>query len=206
MRELTFSFDFISPYAYLGAERIEALARRHDCSVNWRPVLFAAFLNHNEQRGPAEIPDKRIYTFKHVSRIAHDLNLPIQPPPAHPFNPLLPLRIACLRPEPELILHLFRACWKDGRAIDTPEALKPLMDEDTIKRAESDEAKQKLREYTDAALSEGVFGVPSVTVEGEVFWGQDAFPHIEQFLEGRDPVDSELLKRWRTLGASASRR
>lgn len=205
MTELLFSFDFISPYAYFGAERIEALARRHNCRVIWRPVLFAAFLNSNQQRGPAEIPDKRMYTFKNISRIAHDLELPIQPPPAHPFNPLLPLRIACARPESELILAIFRACWAEGRAIDTSEALKPLLDEETLALGSTPQAKQQLRENTEQALAEGVFGVPSVTVEGEVFWGQDSFPHLEQFLQGQDPVDPDLLERWRTLPASASR-
>lgn len=206
MKSLIFSFDFISPYAYLAAEGIDALAKRHECQVIWRPTLLAAMLNHNQQLGPAEIPDKRTYVFKNVSRLAHGLGLPMRPPPAHPFNPLLPLRIASLRPERELILHLFRACWKDGHAIDSAEALKSLMDEDTLHQATTDEAKLILRDNTQRAIEEGVFGVPSITVGGEVFWGLDSFPHVEQFLAGQDPVDQDLLKEWESLPASASRR
>jgi len=205
VRNLTFSFDFVSPYAYLAAERIEALAERNDCRVTWRPILLAALLNRNKQLGPAEIPDKRTYTFKHISRLAHDLKIPLQPPPGHPFNPLLPLRIAALRPEGELILHLFRACWKDGRSIDSQEALKPLMDEDTRMRADTEEAKQLLRYNTQQAMDEGVFGVPSITVEGEVFWGLDSFPHLERYLDGQDPLNPDLLTQWETLPASAKR-
>ena len=126
-------------------------------------------------------------------------------PPGHPFNPLLALRTACLRPEPELILHLFRACWKDGRAIDTDKALQPLMDEDTRRRATTEEAKELLRVNTQAALDEGVFGVPSMTVDEEVFWGLDSFPHLEQYLAGEDPVNEALLQQWNSLPASATR-
>lgn len=205
MKDIVFSFDFISPYAYLAAEGIEQLAERNGCRVIWRPVLLAALLNHNQQKGPAEIPHKRTYTFKHVSRLAHSLGLPLRIPPGHPFNPLLPLRIAGLRPEPELILHLFRACWKDGRAIDTEKALESLMDEDTRRRAATDEAKQLLRLNTQQALEEGVFGVPSMTVDGEVFWGLDSFPHLEQYLAGEDPLDQVQLKKWESLPASATR-
>lgn len=206
MKNLIFSFDFVSPYAYLAAERVEELARRHDCRVIWRPVLLAAVLSHNQQLGPAEIPDKRTYTFKNILRIAHDEGLALQPPPGHPFNPLLPLRIAGLRPEGELILHLFRACWKDGRAIDTAPALQGLMDEDTLRAAGTDQAKQRLRENTEAAISEGVFGVPSFTVEKEVFWGFDSLTHLERYLAGRDPVDPAVLERWKNLPVAAGRK
>lgn len=205
MKSLTFSFDFISPYAYLAAEGIEVLAKKCGYQVIWRPILLAVLLNENKQLGPAEIPNKRTYTFKHLSRLAYDLDLPLQLPPAHPFNPLLPLRLACLRPEGELIQHLFRACWKDGRAIDTQDALKSLVDEDTLRRAESDEAKQLLRDNTQQAIKEGVFGVPSMTVGEEVFWGLDSFPHLERYLQGEDPLCQDRLAEWESLPASARR-
>jgi 2-hydroxychromene-2-carboxylate isomerase len=205
VKTLIFYFDFISPYAYLAAEGIEALAKRNGCEVTWRPVLLAALLDRNKQLGPAEIPDKRTYTFKHIARLAYDLDLPLQTPPGHPFNSLLPLRIACLRPEGELILHLFRACWKDGRAIDSEEALSSLMDEDTLRRATTKEAKQKLKDSTQEAIEAGVFGVPSINVEGEIFWGLDSFHHLERYLAGQDPLDQALLTKWESLPASASR-
>ena len=205
MKKLEFFFDFISPYAYLASERIEELASRHGYSVDWRPILLSALLNRNQQRGPAEIVDKRRYTVKHLLRLSADHGIPLDIPPAHPFNPLLPLRILALRPEAGLVHHLFRACWKDGRAIDSAEALKDLMDADTLKQAKGSEAKLRLRQNTDEAMERGVFGVPTVAVGEELFWGFDAFSHLERFLEGKDPMDSELVARWEELPASASR-
>lgn len=205
MEPLHFYFDFISPYAYLAAERIEALAARHQREVVWHPILLAAILNHNQQRGPAEIPDKRRYSFSHLLRLAHDENLVLVPPPGHPFNSLLPLRIAALRPEAELILHLYRACWRDGQAVDSEGSLKSLMDEDTLKRASSPEAKERLKNNTQQAIELGVFGVPTVVVDGELFWGFDSFAHLERFLRGQDPVDPKLTQIWENLPTSASR-
>ena len=205
MQELTFYFDFISPYAYLGAEAIEALAARHQRKVVWRPILLPVLLNANQQRGPAEIPDKRRYTYKHVQRVAHDHGLRVQHPPTHPFNPLLPLRACCLRPEAGLILPIFRACWRDGLAIDSEADLQSLVGEDTLGRASSPEAKQALKDNTQEALQAGVFGVPSVVADGEMFWGFDSFPHLERFLDGEDPVDPAKVESWNRLPASASR-
>lgn len=205
MKKLEFFFDFISPYAYLASQRIEELASRHRLEVEWRPVLLAAMLHHNQQRGPAEIPDKRRYTFKHLSRLSHDLGIPLAMPPAHPFNPLLPLRILALRPEAGLVHHLFRACWKDGRAIDSAEALKDLMDADTLRQATKKEAKERLKALTQEAIERGIFGVPTMAIGEELFWGLDSFAHLERYLEGKDPVDSKLAERWESLPASATR-
>jgi len=205
MQTLTFYFDFISPYAYLAAEGIEALAARHSRSVIWKPILLAAVLSHNQQRGPAEIPDKRRYTIKNVLRLAEAQGSVVQCPPAHPFNPLLPLRICSLRPEAGLIHHLFRACWKDGRAIDSEAALKSLMDEDTLKAASGSDAKAILKQNTQEAIEAGVFGVPSVLCDDELFWGVDSFPHIEAFLAGEERIDQALVERWQALPASANR-
>ena len=91
---IRFHFDFISPYAYLAWTQIHALAARHGRSVEPVPVLFAALLDHHGTKGPAEIPAKRRYLMFDVVRKARALGVPIGPPPAHPFDPLLALRVA----------------------------------------------------------------------------------------------------------------
>ena len=94
---LLFYFDFISPYAFLAWTQIRGIAARCEREVEPVPVLFAGLLNAHDQKGPAEIPAKRRYLFKDIARKAHRLGVAsVAPPPAHPFNPLLPLRIASL--------------------------------------------------------------------------------------------------------------
>ena len=92
-----FYFDFVSPYAYIGWTQIHRVVEARGQRVEAGPVLFAGLLNAHGQKGPAEIPAKRASLFKDGSRKAHAFGLPaLQPPPAHPFNPLLALRLCVL--------------------------------------------------------------------------------------------------------------
>ncbi len=214
---LTFYFDFISPYAYLGWTHIHALAARHGRAVQPVPILFAALLDAYGHKGPAEIPPKRVYLFKDVLRTAHQWKVPLGPPPAHPFNPLLALRVASLQLDAEAQKHvidvLFRAVWGgDGPGVTDPTVVAELLSEEgldgegMVHAACSEPAKARVRAATDEALRAGVFGVPSVEADGELFWGCDAFPHMERRLEGADPVDAIDLGRWASLPAQSKRK
>src|SRR5580704_13383371 len=118
MKTMSFYFDFISPYAYLAWTQIHAIASRHCCEVVPKPILFAALLDANGQKGPAEIPSKRIYTFKDVIRSAARLGVPLAAPASHPFNPLLALRVASAEIDVQrrrpLIDALFTATWVES--------------------------------------------------------------------------------------------
>lgn len=215
LRTLYFYFDYISPYAYLAWTQIHALASRCNCDVEPIPVVFAGLLNAHGQKGPAEIPAKRTYVAKDVIRIASSLHVPIQPPPTHPFHPILSLRISSL-PLPKeqkktLIDTFFRAVWGGGPGVDKPDVVASLLtkigqDATTLlQQAESLEIKQKLRDQTDAAIAAGVFGVPTMRVDNEIFWGFDSLPKLEFYIQGNDPITAETLHQWERLEASATR-
>ena len=89
--QATWYFDVISPFAYLALGEIEELAQR--IAVTYRPILFAALLEHWKHLGPAEIPPKRIHTYRLVLFEAQRRGIPFRFPPSHPFNPLKPLRL-----------------------------------------------------------------------------------------------------------------
>ena len=124
MKTITFYFDFISPYAYLAWTQIHVLAARHECEVEPKPILFAALLDANGQKGPAEIPNKRVYTFKDTVRSAARLGVPLAAPASHPFNPLLALRVASAEVDAQrsrsLVDALFAATWV--RSVDVTDA------------------------------------------------------------------------------------
>lgn len=216
MRAIRFHFDFISPYAYLAWTQIHALAGRHDAEVEPVPVLFAGLLNHHGQKGPAEIPAKRVYVFKDTLRRATLLKVPVAPPPTHPFNPLLALRAvhaASAESKRALIDGPFAATW--GRApvkgIDRAEVVEAaardagLDGAALIAKAGEQEAKDALRAATEEAIAAGVFGVPTMRVGDELFWGLDSFDLLERYLQGDDPVTPELLAEIRAMRASAQR-
>jgi len=218
MTTLRYYLDFISPYSYLGWSQAEKLAQRRGLTLRAVPVLFAAMLDAFGHKGPAEIPPKRVYMFKHVLRLAHDLDVPLRPPPAHPFNPLLALRIASLPMSEDdrraVIGLLYHRTWGTGEGVVDPEGVARALTEvgfpgeHWVAEASTVEAKARVRAQTSEAIERGVFGVPSMEIEGtaEVFWGQDSMPHLERFLEGDDPVPGDLLERWRELPSGAQRR
>lgn len=69
-------FDFISPFAYLQFYALEHhLSQRPDLKIHFKPVLFAALLKHNSHKGPAEIPSKRLATYRYCQWYANLIQL-----------------------------------------------------------------------------------------------------------------------------------
>lgn len=208
---MQFLFDVISPYAYLAWKRVGALASACGRELVATPVLFAAMLDTWGQKGPAEIGPKRVYTFKHVVRLAARQGVPLQPPPHHPFNPLLALRVAtAARGDAAVIDALFDAVWASGVGVQDEAtiadvlAARGLPAASLLAAATTPAIKDALRQATDAAIAQGVFGVPTVIVDGELFWGQDALDDVAAFVRGEDPAQAAAA-RWRALSPSATR-
>jgi 2-hydroxychromene-2-carboxylate isomerase len=211
-----FLFDYISPYAYLASTQVRALAGKYGRDVEPVPILFAALLEANHTRGPGEIPAKRAYLFKDIVRIARALSVPLEPPATHPFNPLLALRVTAAVEDRalrwSLVDAIYSATWARSERVDTPDVIARIareagLDGETlIAGASSLDAKARLRANTEDALSAGVFGVPTMLVDGEIFWGTDSLPHLDRYLRGEDPVDPRTVARWSTVTPSAQRR
>ncbi|MCE9673417.1 DsbA family protein [Myxococcus stipitatus] len=213
---LRFCLDYLSPYAYLAWTRMPALAARHGRVVEPVPVLLAGLLNATGNIGPAEVPAKRVYIFKHTFRIAHELGVPFAPPPSHPFVPLLALRVTAavedLEARARLVSALYAAAWGGGGGVETPEQVSVairaagLDAPALLAAAQRQDIKDRVRQNTEEALAAGAFGVPTVLADGELFFGMDSLGHLERFLRGEDPLRQVDLARWRDLPATASRR
>ena len=170
-------FDFISPFAYLQSEQLALLGPK--VRVRYRPVLFAGLLRAHEHKGPAEIPAKRAFTYRFIVWQAKRLAIPLRMPPEHPFNPLPLLRLAIVCDcAPEAVHRIFRFVWRDGRLPDLPLEWAELAHElgvpDADARIAQPEVKDALQRNTDEALARGVFGVPTLAIGEEIFWGVDA--------------------------------
>ena len=182
-------FDFVSPFAYLQLVQFDRLPP--DLEVTCRPVLFAGLLGHWKHRGPAEIPAKRVQTYRWCHWYAARRGIPFRMPPAHPFNPLRLLRLAVAREgEPALVRAIFDAVWAEGRDLSRDEEWRSLTDRLAIADADATIAdppvKAALRRNTEEAAERGVFGVPTFTLGGELFWGLDATDLMLEYLD--DPA------------------
>lgn len=191
MKHITFYLDVISPYAYLAFEQMPEALKGISYSVDYRPVLFAGMLKHHGQLGPAEVAPKRDWTYRQVMWLADRLEIPMHMPVSHPFSPLkwLRLALACgpLAGDTNRYVceQVFRHVWTSGADMNDAAhfetllaQLKPLHD------VQGSDIKNSLKANTEAAISKGVFGVPSFEVDGQIFWGLDALPMLRDYLLG----------------------
>lgn len=188
MKHITFHFDLISPYAYLAFEKLPEVLEGLSYSVAYQPVLFGAVLGHHGQLGPAEIMPKRDWTYRQVLWLAHVHGVPLQMPAGHPFNPLglLRLAVACGRdglPNRYVTEQLFHHVWRTGADAADPQRLQALAQHLAPARDPADDAvKARLKQLTESALTRGLFGVPTMEVDGRMFWGFDALPMLRDYL------------------------
>lgn len=193
---LQFYFDFISPYGYFASLRIEELAARHGRTVDWRPMLLGvAVLKVMGLKPLLDTPLKGDYVRRDVLRharrhglvLGRDLNASIGNPlpPARAFYWVKRHQPAFAAPLAHALYHAF---WAEGRDLSTPESLaqvrlpEGLDPQAVVDGAASDEAATLLRNAVGAALQAGIFGSPTIVVDGEPFWGSDRLAEVEEWL------------------------
>jgi 2-hydroxychromene-2-carboxylate isomerase len=205
MKHLDFYFDVISPFAYLAFERLPQALEGLSFEVAYRPVLFAGLLQHWGQKGPAEIEPKRAFTYRHVAWMGHSSGIELALPAAHPFNPLALLRLAWAcgngsTPNRRVCEAVLRHVWRGGAAADDATRLVAL-DAELAPALDprGERVKALLRDETARAVAVGVFGVPTVVVEGRAFWGVDALDMLAACLRGDAWFDGPA---WDAAGAT----
>ncbi|HVH83422.1 MAG TPA: DsbA family protein [Steroidobacteraceae bacterium] len=202
-------FDVISPFAYLGLHDLERLPAHID--LRFVPVLFAGMLSHFGQVGPAEIPSKRRFTNRFVLWRARQLGLPMRFPPAHPFNPLAALRLVLAAgSDRRAAAMVLEAVFGEGRDVTDPRVIAELagrLGVADVERTLSEPAvKQRLRDNTDWAISLGIFGVPTLVIGRELFWGHDAFGMALDYLNDRAGFVDPEMQALETLRVGVERR
>ena len=190
MKQIDFYFDFVSPYAYLAFAHMPEALMGHSYSVRYKPVLFAALLSQHGQLGPAEIAPKRDWTYRQVAWLARKHAIALELPAAHPFNPLplLRLALACAAdglPNRYVTETVFAHVWVGGMDATDPRRLQALTQQLGPARDPADaEVKARLKALTDEAVARGLFGVPTLVVDGKSFWGLDGLPMLRAYLDG----------------------
>lgn len=202
-------FDFISPYAYLQFEILHRLP--DDLEIAFKPVVFAGLLDHWGHKGPAEIPGKRVFIFRQCKWWADRNKIAFTMPPAHPFNPIKPLRLAiALDNEAAAIETIFRFVWAEG--LDVANDWPALAERFAMSAAEADErvrapeVKQALIANGEAAIGCGVFGVPTFVIDNEIIWGVDSTEMMVDYLDNPALFATEEMRKIITTKPAAQRK
>lgn len=209
MKSATWYFDFVSPYAYLQSEMLDRYDGRLDLTPV--PVLFAGLLNHWGTVGPAEVGPKRAWTYRDSLLIAAREGIEMRYPPAHPFNPLAALRLVIAAGGGWEAVHvIFRSIWRDGRDLADPATVEEIAMrlgvENASERLAQPEVKNTLRDNTSAAIAVDIFGVPTIRIDGENFWGVGASDFVMDYLEDPSILVSDAMRHAASLPAAAERR
>jgi 2-hydroxychromene-2-carboxylate isomerase len=198
-------FDFISPFSYLHWQKVKTLPE----AVTPVPIVFGAVLAACGQKGPAEIPGKREFTYRHVLWQARQEGVTLRFPPAHPFNPMAALRLCVAAGSTGMAVDtLFDWIWKQGNAGDSIESLAPVAAALGIDPALAQDGavKTRLRANTEDAIAAGVYGVPTLAFDGQLFWGNDAHDFAIAALRNPDMLSDPEMQRVGSLPVGIQRR
>ncbi|HWN71764.1 MAG TPA: DsbA family protein, partial [Haliangium sp.] len=198
-RTLHFWYDFSSPFSYLAATQIEAVAARAGARLVWQPMLLGALF---KEQGTPNVPllampaSKRAYVRRDLEHWAAYWGVPFRFASRFPMRTVTALRLALLAGDriAELSHALFRALWVEDQDLDDAATLTEILRQNgfhpdhLLARTQEPEIKQALVDQTARAAQAGVFGAPTMIVAHErgdlLFWGQDRLSLVEAAASG----------------------
>ena len=193
MSAVEFWYEFASPYSYIAAARIQRLAGERSLTVLWRPLLLGPIFSRREH-DPTPFqnagPVQNRYRRRDVERLCAREGLALNWPTRYPRNGLLAARAALIADDegwcPEFSLAVYRANFVEDREISDPAVIGQIVaglgrpGDELLARAQSAENKARLAAQVETAIGKGIFGAPTIVVDGELFWGND---RLEQALD-----------------------
>lgn len=187
-----------SDWAYLGADRLEALAAHQGVAVRYRPVdLPAVYARTGGVLLGQRAPERQAYRVAELRRWCRRLGIHVNPTPRFMCPDAgLASRIVIAAdqggtPVARLYKAILQAEWCEEQDISDPATLRGLLvahglpPDELLRQADTAEVKATYQRYTDDAVRAGVFGSPTCVWEGELFWGQDRLDFLEEAVQAR---------------------
>ncbi len=194
-KTIDYYLSLISPWSYLGHQRLQDIATRHQATIKIWPVdLAVIFPSTGGVPLARRSPERQAYRMQELQRWRDYLNLPLTLEPKHfpVSDKLAAAMVVKLREQqPETALRLagacLRACWVEDRDISDRSTLLAIASENQLDGEElltaADQAPQIIAADSEAAVKRGVFGAPSYLYDKQIFWGQDRLDFLDRALE-----------------------
>ena len=191
--KVEFHFDFGSPNAYLAHLVIPDIEARTGVKFEYIPVLLGGVFKSTGNTSPVAIPAKGKYMLEYdLPRFAARYNVELNVNPHFPINTLTLMRAAIaaqhLKCFDDYLDLVFNAVWVQEKNMGDPEVAGEVLTGaglDTaalLLKAQDPEVKAELVANTEAAVARGVFGAPTLFMDGAMYFGQDRFDFIEEAL------------------------
>ncbi len=191
--QVTFYYDYGSPASYLAWTQLPALCEKHGAKLDYRPIFIGGLFKITGNRSPVTVEAKGDWFFKDMARFAERYGIGFKKNPFFIINSLPLMRGAVWATDEGRLEDynrtMFEACWVNARDLNDPaEIMKVLraagFDADAVAGAvQKDDIKQRLIKVTLDAVNQGIFGVPTMIIDGEMHFGQDRLDWVEQALE-----------------------
>jgi 2-hydroxychromene-2-carboxylate isomerase len=196
-RTVELIFDFVSPNAYMTWWPLRDLVRETGAELNVVPVFLGGMHRLTGNAPPmvrdAEVKGKNEYAMLEMQRFLkkHGLSK-FQMNPGFPFNSITLQRMLLAADQDgrgvQFVEGMLPAIWEQGLDVSNPEAVAAAVDAagfdaaDLYNRAQSDEIKQGLIDNTQAAVERGAFGIPTIYIGDEMFFGKERLGQIKEEL------------------------
>jgi len=193
-KTVEFYFDLGSPATYLAYTQLPKICEQTDSRLVYVPILLGGVFKATGNASPATVPAKGRYMFMDLDRYAKRYAVPLKINPHFPINTLVLMRAVTgmqLR-HPErfaaFIDCLFKAMWVEGRNLNDPATVGAVLSENGFDPEEilalsvDEDVKTALKQSTEKAVQRGVFGAPSMFVDGQLFFGQDRLDFVIEAL------------------------
>ena len=193
--QLPLYFDYACPWAYLGSCRAEAYFRDLGVEIEFRPVHLRRLVEAGVGKPPELGPRKLANATNDIRHWAEAIGAEISPDARALYRSDSSLALRCalvakdLGKFREFHYPAFRARWARARDLSKESVLEELiasagLDADTVlARARTPELEKRLTRETETAIERGVFGVPTIFVGDEMFWGNDRFELVRFYVE-----------------------
>ena len=196
-KTIEYYYSLISPWTYLGGERLEAIARKHGADIRYKPMMLATVFPATGGLPLAKrAPVRQAYRLMELPRWRDYLKIPLN---LHPeFFPADERRAALMviaaaardLDAGTLSNAILRAVWAEDRDIADTATLSAIADgcgldgQALLADSEGDAAVETYEANTQDALERGVFGAPTYVYGDELFWGQDRLDFLDRALTG----------------------
>jgi 2-hydroxychromene-2-carboxylate isomerase len=191
---IDFYYDYSSPYGYFASTRVDAIAAKHDRTVDWHPILLGAVFKVSGSAPLTSLPLKGDYAKRDIERCARLMGVPYKYPPKFPISTQTAARMTLWAQSLDqgrakrLAAALYAGYFAEERDITSAEVCGDIAAHCGFDRAQAIQAineqsvKDKLKTEVDIAIARKVFGSPYLIIDGEPFWGADRLEHAERWL------------------------